>query len=359
MVQSKGINFSGQNIYIGIDVHLKSWHVTVLTESGHKRKHSQEASASALFEYLKRHYPGGHYQAIYESGFSGFSTYYALSSFGIKCVIAHAADVPTGQNESVMKSDSVDSEKLARTLRDGSLKHTVYVPDREILDHRGMVRFRRVLQNQLSGHKARVKHLLYSNGVSLPEIFANRSTHWSRRFMRWLREDVRLLSSTRETLDLLLDQVERLRIDVLAITRKIRQLSRTERYANRMNLLLSVPGIGLINAISLLTELENTDRFHGQKSFAGYLGLVPTCHDSGENKKTGEMTFRGNKQLRMLLVEAAWIAIRQDSAMAAAYGNYHKRMTSQEAIIRIARKLSNRIFCVLKTGKKYEYERCY
>ena len=220
MVQSKGINFSGQNIYIGIDVHLKSWHVTVLTESGHKRKHSQEASASALFEYLKRYYPGGHYQAIYESGFSGFSTYYALSSFGIKCVIAHAADVPTGQNESVLKSDSVDSEKLARTLRDGSLKHTVYVPDREILDHRGMFRFRRVLQNQLSGHKARVKHLLYSNGVSLPEIFANRSTHWSRRFMRWLQEDVRLLSSTRETLDLLLDQVERLRIDVLAITRQ-------------------------------------------------------------------------------------------------------------------------------------------
>ena len=357
MVQSKGINFEGQNIYIGIDVHLHSWHVTVLTSGGYRRKHSQEASSSALFEHLKRHYPGGRYLAIYESGFSGFSTYYALTSLGIECVIAHAADIPTGQYENVMKTDAVDSEKLARALRDGSLKHTVYVPDREILDDRGMVRFRKLLQNQLAGYKSRVKHLLYCNGVSLPACFANSNTHWSRHFMRWLHEDVRLLSSTRHTLDLLLEQVERLRVDILGVTRRMRLLSQTERYAARMSLLLSIPGIGLINAITLLTELESPDRFHSQRSFAGYLGLVPTCHDSGEKKQHGELTFRGNKRLRVLMVEGAWVAIRHDAALAAAYGNYRKRMEPQEAIIRIARKLSNRVFRVLKTGKKYEYER--
>lgn len=109
--------------------------------------------------------------------------------------------------------------------------------------------------------------------------------------MRWLREDIHLLSSTWETLDLLLDQMEHLRTDVLALTRKIHQLSQTEFYANRMDLLLSVPDIGLINAISLFTELENPDRFHGQKYFASYLGLISTCHDSWKNKRTGEVTF--------------------------------------------------------------------
>ena len=95
MVQSKGINFDGQNIYIGIDVHLKTWSVTILTQSGYKKKHSQKSSAKELFEHLKKHYPNGNYQAVYESGFSGFSTYYALQEYGISCMVIHAADVPT------------------------------------------------------------------------------------------------------------------------------------------------------------------------------------------------------------------------------------------------------------------------
>ena len=52
MVQRKELNFEGQNIYIGIDVHLKTWHVSILTESGCLKKHSQQSSAQALFEHL-------------------------------------------------------------------------------------------------------------------------------------------------------------------------------------------------------------------------------------------------------------------------------------------------------------------
>ena len=64
MVQRKGINFEGQNVYIGIDVHLKTWQVTIITESGYKNKFSQSSSAHALFENLKKHYPGGNYHAV-------------------------------------------------------------------------------------------------------------------------------------------------------------------------------------------------------------------------------------------------------------------------------------------------------
>lgn len=152
--------------------------------------------------------------------------------------------------------------------------------------------------------------------------------------------------------------MDRLRADMLFLNRRIRQLARTETYAPRMELLRSVPGIGITVGMILLTEVEGVEHIHNQKAFACYLGLVPTCHDSGEKKSTGEITFRGNKRLRTLLVESAWIAIRNDRALAAAYGEYTKRMPEQNAIVRIARKLSNRIFTVLKTGKKYEYDRC-
>ena len=357
MVQSNGINFDGQNIYIGIDVHLKTWSVTIITQSGYKKKHSQKSSAKELFEHLKKHYPNGIYQAVYESGFSGFSTYYALQEYGINCMVIHAADVPTTQYENVIKSDPVDSEKLAKALKAGTL-NGIYVRHKENLDNRSVVRIRKTLKQQLGGYKARVKHLLYNNGVQLPDCFASPNTHWSKRFMSWLREDVVLLSSSRLGLDLLLDQVDLFRKSLLKANRLLRELSRNPIYAGRYSLLISIPGIGVNTAMCLLTEIDDISRFNNQRKFASYLGLVPTCHSSGEKSCNGEKTFRGNKKVGPMLVESAWIIIRHDSVMSAAYGEYCKRMKPQEAIIRIARRLANRVLNVLKSDEKYEYDKC-
>lgn len=54
--------------------------------------------------------------------------------------------------------------------------------------------------------------------------------------------------------------------------------------------------------------------------------------------------------------EAAWVAIRKDPAMTLAYEGFRKRMIAQKAIVKIARKLVNRIFFVLK--RKQEYVPC-
>ena len=140
-------------------------------------------------------------------------------------MVVHAADVPTTQCESVMKDDAVDSEKLARALKNGSLRG-IYIRRKENLDDRGVVRLRGTIQKLLCGFKSRVKHLLYNHGVTFPECFSSPGTHWSRRFIKWLREDVVLLSSTRKSLDILLDTVEQLRRNLLSATRQIRLLSR-------------------------------------------------------------------------------------------------------------------------------------
>jgi transposase len=168
---------------------------------------------------------------------------------------------------------------------------------------------------------------------------------------------VKLLSPTRRTLEYQLELVEYLRQEILSITREIRELSRSEKYSKRVNSLLSILGVGLITAMSLIVELGDINRFRGEKAFAGYLGLIPTCKNSGEKIRTGEMTPRGNKRLRTMLIESSWIAILYDKALAAKYAELRVKMGSQKAIIRIARKLSNRIFSVLKSEKIYEYDR--
>ena len=128
----------------------------------------------------------------------------------------------------------------------------------------------------------------------------------------------------------------------------------TEKYKDNFDLLISVPGFGLIMAMTMLTEFDNNImRFPNERKFVAMLGLIPTCHDSGEKKTTGEKTFRGNKQLGPMVVEAAWVAIGWDAGLGSQYFQYKKRMEPQEAIVRIARKLSNIIFSVLKNEKEY------
>ena len=76
------------------------------------------------------------------------------------------------------------------------------------------------------------------------------------------------------------------------------------------------PGLGLIMSMSMLTELDNdVTRFPNERTFVSMLGLIPTCHDSGEKKAVGEKTNRGSKQLGPLIVEASWVAIQRDKGM--------------------------------------------
>ena len=352
-MQRNKISFKGQKIFIGIDVHAKNWVVSIAPEVGIVRSHSQKASAKVLFDFLKKNYPEGEYQAVYESGFSGYSTYYALKEVGIECMVIHAADVPTTQYEEVMKTDRVDALKLARSLRADEIR-PIYIRKRENIDDRSVVRVRKTIQKQLGGNRSRIKHMLHCNGVKMPEIFAKPNTHWSRAFIKWLKEDVALLSPTRKSLDLLIMQVETQRSALLTATRELRNLALLDRYKDNYELLMSIPGVGTIVAMSVLTEIYDVTRFKNEKQFASYLGLIPTCHSSGDKEFHGEMTFRGNKQLGPMIIETCWVAISRDYGLGQAYIAYRRKVGPQKAIVKIARKMSNIIFSVLKNKRKYE-----
>lgn len=355
-VQSNKKDFKGQNIFVGIDVHLNQWTVTVLTESGYMKKFSQPSSPKSLFDHLRRNYPGGTYKAVYESGFCGYSACYALRELGIDCQIVHAADVPTSQKEKVTKSDVVDSEKLARSLRSGDLtKSLIYIPSPDRLDDRSLLRVRKVIQHGICRYKSQIKHMLYNNGVQYPEHFKDHRSHWTRRFVEWIRTGVVMLSPTRASLDFLLEEYLHLRKTLLAVNRRLRELSRTDRYRERYENLLSVPGIGCITAMTLLVETVDISRFPNQKKWRSYLGFVPVMQKSDEHEVVGEKTFRGNKHLGPLIIEAAWTAIRKDAELAATFGRHcHNGMKKQEAIVRVAADLAARIYAVLKQNKKYE-----
>ena len=70
--QSNKLDFNGQNIYVGLDVHLKSWKVTIMTDYITHKTFSQPPKTEALYNYLERNFPGGVYHSAYEAGFCGY-----------------------------------------------------------------------------------------------------------------------------------------------------------------------------------------------------------------------------------------------------------------------------------------------
>ena len=347
------INFKGQNVYIGIDVHLKSWKVTIMVNGVEHRTFSQDPKAEVLANYLSKHFPGAAYYSAYEAGFCGFSVHRELEVFGICNLVVNPADIPTTDKEKRQKEDKRDSRKIAKSLKNGELIG-IYVPSQEMGGLRCLVRYRKTLIKEISRHKCRVKSHLYFDGIEIPLEVADASKHWSGRFTQWL-EGVELSTQyAKIVLDDILDTVQLLRKKLLTVNRYLRQGVDGE-YADKLRLLQSIPGIGPVTSITLLTELENMLRFKKLDHLCSYVGLVPSTNSSGEKEKVGTITRRSNRAVREAIIEAAWVASRRDPSLVYSFSRLCKRMDATEAIIRIAKKLLNRIRYVMINEKEYVY----
>lgn len=346
--------FNGQSFYVGIDCHKKSWTVTILSEHCEHKTMSQNPDPDLLANYLKRNFPGGKYHAVYEAGFSGFETCRRLKQLGINCIVIHPADVPTNQKEKLQKTDKTDSRKLAKALKSMQLE-AIHIPDQKLEADRALIRQRFRLMKDLTRTKNRIKALLFQFGISIPEhISSEQTSQWSKPYLNWLKELSVEDDSLRQTLDNYIQVGEMQKKELLSINKQIKNLSKTEAYKNNYNLLTSIPGIGPITAMTFLVQIGDINRFKRLDELCSYVGLIPSMHSSGEKMETGEMIKRGRKELKIMLVEASWQAIRKDPALMAKFNELVKRMDKNKAIIRIARKLLSRMRYVLIHQEEYE-----
>lgn len=350
--QGKKIDFTGQNIYAGFDAHLNTWKVTIMTEDIVYKTFTLPPKPEALYNYLKMNFPGGHYHSAYEAGFCGYWIHDKLVSFGIRSIVVNPADIPTTDKERVQKEDKRDSRKIARSLSNGTLI-PIYVPSIQTQRDRSLLRTRAMLVKDLAKYKNRIKSFLYFYGINIDDSFSNHQSHWSNRFIMWLESIEMDGGSGKEALRVLISECKNLRTSILKISKQIRNLSNTETYQKQVTLLKSVPGVGLLTAMTILTELESIDRFNNIDKICGYIGLVPSTKSSGEKERTGDITPRGHSVLRTAIIESSWTAIRNDPSLMKSYLSYIKRMESNKAIIKIAKKLLSRIRFVLLNQKPY------
>lgn len=335
-------------IYVGIDVHLRTWSVSIWTEHGQFKNLQQEASAERLMFFLRRHFPGAQYRCVYEAGFSGFSTQRALEALGADCIVVAPADVASTQKERVFKRDKTDAHKLARALKEGVLT-PIHVPSIEQEGDRDLVRVRDQFKKTLVQTKNRIKSLLCRHGIDIPSPFGRRC--WSRQFVCWVEGVVAdtacLPQGSRLALTHYLETLLHTRARLVEVSKQIAAIMQAERNKAKEALIRSVPGLGPQSTATVLTELYNGVRFASEDRMACYCGLAPSSYGSGDKERDGSLIRRCNKRLRHVLIESAWMVLRYDPELMALYHRLKHRMPAQKAIIRIARKQMGRIRAVL------------
>ena len=343
-------DFRGQDVNVGLDISNKSWKVAIFLETELHKRFAQEPSPGRLMHYLQKHFPGARYHVVYEAGYGGFWAHAELEALGADCMVVNPADVPTSDKERRHKNDRIDASKLGRALATKTLR-PIFVPDRALTEDRLLVRTRSRFVQKQTRVKCQIKALLAFYGCQMPEEMPRR--YWSRRYIGWIESLAMTRPSGDYALKAFLSELQFLRQMILDLTRRIRALAQEERYRSRVLHLQTISGISLMTAMTFLTELITIDRFKNPDKLASFVGIVPGEHSSGERETITGMVPRGNKMLRYMLIECAWIAQREDPVLLQAFTKLTKRMAKTDAIIRIARKLLNRIWFVMKHQQPY------
>ena len=197
--------------------------------------------------------------------------------------------------------------------------------------------------------QSRIKAELRFYGVQLEEPRGR----WTQIYFETLR---RLRFGNRwmqESFNRLLEQYEFLCAQIDKQTELLRELSKTAQYQERVEILQSVPGIGMISAMELLLELQDVSRFRRAEQLAAYVGLTPSQYSSADKVRMGRITGIGKNTLRAILVEASWQLIAKDQLMREKYDRIKIRSGGKRAIVAVARTLLLRMRRMLLDGQAY------
>lgn len=348
--ENNSMDFKNQRFYIGLDVHKKRWVVTIRSNKMELKTFSMDPEAEQLNKHMQNNYPGGEYYSVYEAGFCGYGLHRELESYGFKNIIAAPTEIPTSNKEKNAKRDPVDSRKLSRERENDSLEG-IYIPNQLQQELRSIVRQRLQLMKKQTRLKNQIKGYLHFYGHQLPENCEVR--HWTKNFIEYLRKLDFNYSIGKEQLSIYLDELTEIRKLLVRIIKQIKNFVKGHNLQEEITLLCSIPGVGFVVAVTLLTEIIDPKRFPDLDNLASYVGLVPCILSSSEKETKLGIKFHRNRFLREPLLEAAWVAVRKDPALTYSYNNYIGRMSKQEAIIRIAKKLLGRINYVWTNKKPY------
>jgi transposase len=316
-------------VVVGLDIHLKKTQVTVMKNDliGEIVKRERVDTTKVGLRKSLESIPKGTRVALESVGFC-WPWIDFLEELGYKVLLANPLKVKLRAED--IKNDKVDSKTLAELVRMNWLP-TCYVPPAELRWLRSMLRHRAYRTRLSTGVRNRTRSEFGKRDIRFD---INLGTIKGRKAAVGL--DLFEVTQNMELLEL--------------ISRQEKEVERLlfEKYGKvkPVELLMSIPGIGFLSALTLYAEICDIKRFSSAEKLAHYAGLVPRVRQSGEHSNMGKES-KGDKWLKGILVEASWSHVRfcPEGHLAHVYADACLRKKSKTKAIKVvARKLVNVIW---------------
>ena len=333
---------NGANIWVGVDVHKRSYSVAVLSANGVIHTYSTSSDNLALINQFKSRGIKVT-RLVYEAGLTGFTLARACQQDGVPVMVVSPNKIPRPATSGA-KTDAIDCIRLATLAGKGMLK-PIAIPTVEQEEKRALVRRRTQLSQSIRVAKQRIKSLLTCHGLEEPSGLK----HWSNSG-RELLAKLPVSQRLRRTLDSLMRELDFLEREKKDLEAEIKQ-----DILPQDDVLQTVPGIGPTIAAAFRAEVFAPERFTHGDQLSSFLGLAPCVRQSGEGKSRGRLMPAGQAHLRSLLIEACWILIRQEKWAADFYLRVKQRSGCfQRAISALARKLGVLLWRLLLENRAYQ-----
>ena len=342
------------DVFIGIDVDKRSFSFTAQDHDIMNRSKKIPSSPEQIYNYIRNNFGDKRVLCAYEAGPTGFDLYDYLIQKGQPCVMVSPASIPKASNERV-KNNRLDSERIARYLKSGDLK-PVRVPSEPYRELRQLIGVRQNYSSQITVAKQRIKSLLLFEHID--STMDDALQHWSNVYISHLRT-LPCSAVIRSKLDMLLNDLDYARTQMLKVIKEMKAFCAAHpEIDSYRHYLQSIPGIGFVIALTILARIGDPQCLTNVREIGAFAGLVPKEKSTGDNVRYGSITHLGNTHLRTLLVEASWVAIRHDTELGQFYyrikRRHHPAAAPKKAIVAVARKLTQRIYKVLKERRMYE-----
>jgi len=291
-------------LFVGIDVHKKSYHVAFYLNDAPALDFNMPAKKEQLSQKLKHVAPALR-QIVYETGPTGYGLVRHLHQEKLPASVAATSRIlklPGREN----KTDRIDSKKLAQYAAKGLLK-PVQIPTLQQEADRQLYRMRHRQARNLAKSKTQIKSFLLMHDIEEPTGLVQ----WSRGSIDQLRT-LPLRKNLRLSLDELIGDMDHFEARVKALNKSLAEHLNTGRLAQRIALLKTHPGVGIVVACQFATELFHYRDFKSTRQVFQYLGLSPRIHQSGDRSVRGPINRDSNGRLRSNLVQAAWRWIAVD-----------------------------------------------
>jgi transposase len=324
-------------VFVGLDVHKKSYHAAVRVNGQEVTTSVVAPKAEAVLKYLKP-YRGARLRVVYEAGPTGFGLARALREVGVTVDVIAPSKTPQMPSRT-NKTDRLDCRQLALYAERGMLQR-IAVPTAEQEADRQVIRLRDQVVDARRRVKQQIKSFLLQHGLAEPPGLGN----WSKESVEALKT-MPLVTTLRFCLDVMLGQLTHLDEQLQQVDRAIENLSQEPRHVQAVARLKQPHVVGVITAMQYRLEVFRAERFANQRQVAAYLGLAPRVSQSGERRRTGPLLKAGHGRLRALLVEAAWRWIQVDDEARAVYRRLvHNTGQPNKAITGLARRLAIRLW---------------